>query len=189
MRRYVLAAVAATLLAAAPAAAAVPTKAGIADASGDWPVASEDIVRTEVSTVRVGRTPALRAVLTLAAPADSAAMYYVAVSTGCEWWMLSTRNVALGDPQDVRLVHGYCGAAESATGQKDNGAATVSVSGNKLVLTAPYAFGLKKGLRMSSIESGASPLMTGAYVADGVGQNGYVTTGDLALGHVTFALG
>lgn len=189
MRRHVLAAVAAVLLAAAPATAAVPTHAAIADAKGDWPVASHDITGVRVSTVRLGRTPALRAVLTLSAAPDPVSQYYVALSTGCDWWMLSTRDAGAENPQSIRLVHGRCGVTESATGDHPTSDATVTVSGNTLVLTAPYALGLKKGLRISSIEAAASPFLTGAYVADGVGQHGYVVSGDLALGRVTYALG
>jgi hypothetical protein len=188
MRRYVLTAVAAALLAAAPATAAVPTQATVTDAKGDWPVASHDITRVHVSTVRVGRTPALRAVLTLSAPPDALSQYYVSVSTGCDWWMLTTRNVG-GDAEDVRLISGRCGVAESTTGQHPSVPATVTVSGSTLVLTAPYALGLKKGLRMTSVEAAASPFLTGAHVADGVGEQGYVVTGDLALAHPTFVLG
>lgn len=189
MRRYVLTAVAAALLAAAPATAAVPTRAAVPDAKGDWPVAANDITGVQVSTVRLGRTPALRAVLTLSAPPDAVSQYYVALSAGCDWWMLSTRNVSAEQPQSVRLTQGRCGATESATGDHPTSPATAVVSGNTLVLTAPYALGLKKGLRISSIEAAASPFVTGAFVADGVGQHGYVTSGDLALGRVTYALG
>jgi hypothetical protein len=191
VRRYVLSAVAMLAAAslAAPATAAVPAKAVVTDPSGDWPVASQDITGVQVSTVRVGRTPALRAVLTLSAAPDPVSQYYVALSTGCDWWMLSTRNVSIEQPQSIRLVHGRCGVAESATGDHPTSAATLSVSGNTLVLTAPYALGLKKGLRITSIEAAASPVLTGAYVADGVGQHGYVVSGDLALARVTYALG
>jgi hypothetical protein len=193
VRRYVLAAVAAALLAAVPAGATGrptgPARPGIRDAAGDWPVASQDIVDVRVSTVRVGRTPAVRAVMTLAAAPDGVAQYSVSLSQSCDSWTLSARSIGGGDMQDSRLQHSVCGAATDAvTATPETAAATVAVSGNTVTLTAPYAIGLRKGLQMTGMSATASPFFTGVWVGHDLGQSGFVVSGDLALGSVDYRL-
>jgi hypothetical protein len=193
MRRYVVPAVVAALLAAAPAGATsrvAATRNGIKDAAGDWPVASQDILDVRLSNVRLGRAPALRAVITLAAPADGVAQYGVgAVGRGCDSWGLSARNIGGGDLQDARLTHYVCGSAtDPVTKTYDSVPAVVTVTGNTVTLTAPYAVGLKKGLRFASMSATATPLFTGVFVGHDLGQSGFVVSGDLALGSIDFTL-
>jgi hypothetical protein len=194
VRRYVLAAVAAALLAAAPAGAATSrpaatTSPGIKDAAGDWPVTSQDIVDVRVSTVRSGRTSAVRAVLTLTAAPDGVAQYSVGLGSACDSWVLSARSIGGGDMQDSRLQHVVCGSGTSfLTATPENAPATVAVSGNTVILTAPYALGLRKGLQITSLTGTASPFFTGVYVGHDVGQSGFVMSGDLALGSVDYTL-
>jgi len=194
VRRSVLAAAVAALLAASasPALAVrrpAPTQASIGDRTGDWAVASQDIVSAQVSSGRVNGVPTVRAVLTLADVPDGVAQYAVSFASGCDSWVLSTRNLGGGDMQDVRLQHSTCQTvAEYATYTPENAPAQVAVSGKQVVLTARYAVGLEKGLRVSSIAASASPFFTGASTDLNSGEDGWVTSGDLALANVRFEL-
>lgn len=192
MRRYAVLAVTAALLAAAPAGATSrvnATRNGVKDAAGDWPVASQDILDVRVSTVRLGKAPALRAVITLAAPYDGVAQYVASVGDGCDSWSLAARSIGGGDMQDARLTHYVCGGAtDPLTTTYDSVPAVVSVVGNTVTLTAPYSVGLKKGRRFTGMSATATPLFTGVYVGHDVGQSGFVVSGDLAVGAIDFTL-
>jgi hypothetical protein len=193
-RSFLAAAAVAALLAsgAYPALAArpAPTRGAITDATGDWAVASQDILSAQVTSGRVNGVPTVRAVLTLADAPDGVAQYAVSFASGCDSWVLSARGIGGGDMQDVRLQHSVCRpAAQFATSAPENAPAQVAVSGKQVVLTAKYALGLEKGLRVTSMAASASPFFTGATVGqDAVGQDGWVTSGDLALANVRFEL-
>lgn len=192
MRRTAALAALAALTLAAPAGALTRGRAssGIGDAKGDWPVASQDIVGVSASTVYYGAHPAVRAVLTLSDVPDGVAQYNVALTAGCDSWVLSARSIGGGDMQDSRMQHVRCGSgANAVTATPDTSPATVEVVGKTVVLTAPYAYGMRKGLHVTSMSAGASPFFTGVYVGHGAGEQGFVMTGDLALGDVDWTLG
>ncbi len=178
MRRpAVLAAIAAALL-AAPAGAASP--AAITDAKGDWPVASQDVVGVTVSTVPGN---ALRAVLTLATAPDATTQYGVGVIAGCDSWTLEARGT------EAALKHYVCGSGVgAATAQPDVSAATVTTKGNTVVITAPYANGLRRGLRIDGVNAAASVYFTGVFGGSSLTPSVAVTSGDFAYGQVAYVL-
>jgi hypothetical protein len=129
-------------------------------------------------SLRVGGRPAVRAVLTLAGAPDAVAEYGVTLGTACDSWALVARGA------EARLERRGCDTPGGVT----TPAATVAVQGTTLVLTAPYGLGLAKGLRVSNLSASASPYLTGLYVGGGTGQEGFVATGDLAFGKVSYVL-
>jgi hypothetical protein len=188
VRRYVLTAVAVALLAAGPAGAA-PPRNGFKDPAGDWAVKSQDILDVRVSAVRIGKTPALRAVITLAAPYDGVAGYGVGVSpyTTCETWVLKASGIG-GDRQDARLEHVLCGEpGRYYTTAHPSAPATVSVAGNTVTVTAPYAVGLKKGLRLRGASASASVMFAGVWVVNLDGST-FVGSGDIGYGEIDVTL-
>ena len=182
MRRSVLAAaVVAALLAAAPAGAASrrPSTGGrVADATGDWPVASQDLVSAQVTSSRAGGQAVLRAVLTLAEAPDAVAEYTVSLDSDCDVWTLSVRG------KDARLQRSTCALTELP----ETAPATVQVSGKQIVVTAPYALGLAKGMRFGSLTATASPYLTGVVFGSSVSPTTFVVTGDVASGSVAMTL-
>jgi hypothetical protein len=187
MRLLVIATAAAAAVLAAPAVAA-PRAATLNDPKGDWPVASQDVLSARVTSVRVAGRPALVAALTLAAAPDAPTQYSVAVTAGCDSWLLSVRNLGT-DLEDARIEHVVCyDLADYPTRQTEIEHATATVRGTTVEITAPYTLGLKRGTKVTSLSAGASAFFTGVYVGHDVGDQGFVMSGDVAFGKVSYVL-
>lgn len=176
MRRSVLA-TAAVLLLAAPASAARPSPNGsLRDATGDWPLASQDIVSAQVFSGR----GALRAVLTLAEASDAVGEYTVTLSRqGCDAWSLVTRGGS------ARLRRTTCDPVAVPVEIP----ATTTVSGKQVVVSTPYALGLTKGTRFEFLGATASPYLTGVGFGGSFVPTMLVMTGDIAWADVNLVLG
>jgi hypothetical protein len=178
MRRPAVIATLAALLLAAPAGAG--TTAAIKDAKGDWAVGSQDVVGVTVSSVPGN---AVRAVLTLAGAPDAATNYGVSLVAGCDWWTFDARGTK------ATLNHYHCGSGADVTAvQPDVSAATVETKGNTVVLTAPYANGLKRNLKLTGLNAVASVYFVGAGGGGTTLPTFSVYTGDLAYGDVSYVL-
>jgi hypothetical protein len=187
MRLLVIATAACAALLAAPAVAA-PRAATLNDPKGDWPVAGQDVLSARVTSVRVAGRPALVGALSLSAAPDAPTQYSVAVAAGCDSWLLSVRGLGT-DLQDARIEHLACsGLAEYATRQAEVADATAVVRGNTVEITAPYALGLRRGVKVTSMSAGAAAFFTGVYVGHGVGDEGFVMSGDVAFGKASYVL-
>lgn len=174
MTRTITPALVALALAASPATAA---PADVRDAAGDWPVASEDVLRVRLENTKVDGAPAVRAVVTLAAPTDPAAAYFVHLGAGCMTWTLGTRGGAEGP----FLAEYGC---DTPVRMPTMLPATAAVSGNDVVLTAPLAGHLRRGTVVAHLAAQSAPAMSvTVHHPDAT-----VTNGDYAAGSVRHAV-
>lgn len=171
MTRTITPALIALALAASPATAA---PADLRDPSGDWLVASEDILRVRLERATVDGAPAVRAVVTLSAPADPAAAYFVHLGAGCLTWSLGTRGIGAEGPF---LAEYGC---DSNVRTPTLLSATAAVSGTDVVLTAPLAGRLRRGTTIGHLAAQSAPGMSVTVYHPG----DPVTNGDYAAGSV-----
>lgn len=185
MTRLTLAAGLAAAALLAPAAFA-GAPAIVTDPANDWQLAQQDIRLVRVEGVRTGNTHVLRATLTLSAAPDAGSEYAVSVSRGCHWWVFDVRGVGTS-VQRATLSQGSCGDATSPVPQPSV-PATVSVRGNAITFSAPYAFGLKRSFRLDYVSAVAAYEFAMFWVGPGVTPDVGFTAGDIAGGPVTYWL-
>lgn len=180
-------ALAAITLAALPAHAA-PSAVTFTDPAGDWPVASQDVVKVTVQSALRGSIHVVSADITLAAaPGPEFTVYALGFRSGATCYGLQAETAngapagysaggASSVPADLSAVD--CNG--DATQQATTAPATVTVHGATVHITADYALGLRPGLRVKDIgvAVGTEPTQSSVYI----GSHGVTPgTGDFAF--------
>ena len=183
MRRTLLAALL-TAVAMSPVHAA-PGSAIVTDPANDW-VPSQDVVRLDVSSGPAGKARVVKATFRLTAAPDAAATYQANLETGrCDKaWSLKASGLGTSS-QKATLERLPCMATTAAI---PTAPATVTVKGTTVEITAPYAVGLVKGLHVKQINGFVGAAFAGTYVGNGLGQDGFILSGDLAWSAVDYRL-
>lgn len=185
----VLAALSVTLPARADSSALTFT-----DPSGDWQVASQDVVKVTLRSLSDRGKHVLAADITLAAPAGPAyTSYIVSFRIGQTCYALATTTVngkpAQQSAGDVTTTPAsFSSASCTYSGPTTtNAPATSAVQNSTVQIRAPYALGLRRGARVSAINVAVGTEPTQSYV--GVGpKNVAPATGDFASTLATLPL-
>lgn len=182
MTRTVLAAALAAAALLAPSASAANGPAVLGDPKGDWPVASSDMLSARVEGVVSGAKRSVRATMMLAAAPDAPTEYQVSFGDACDSWDLAVRGIGTA-AETATFTHYVCDSTQAA-GTTD---AAVKVTGSKIELTAPYLFGLRRGIKVTGIAAAASVKFFAVGVDMG-DPNEWIVDGDLAVGNASYVL-
>jgi len=163
------------------------------DPSGDWAVAAQDIVQVTLRSVSDRSGHWLDAHISLAAPVGPAyTTYVVTFQIGPTCYALATSTVNGAPVQQsaggasispASLASATCTNAGPMTGAP----ATSVAHGSTVEIRAPYALGLRRGLRATgvTVAVGTQPVQ----VRVGIGSTTpAVSTGDFATTNAVFAL-
>jgi len=156
------------------------------DASGDWQVASQDIIKVTLRSLSQHGEHVLAADITLAAPAGPAyTLYIVSFRVGQTCYTLATATI---NGQPAQQSAGGASATSSNLGATScaysgpmgsSAPASSMVQGSTVQIRAPYALGLRRGLRVTDVNVAVGTEPTEMYV--GVGpKNIAPATGDFA---------
>lgn len=156
------------------------------DPAGDWQVASQDIVKVTLRSVSAASKHWLEADITLAAPVGAAyTSYVVSFRAGNTCYALATSTVNGAPAQhsagDASMTPSSLSAAScSDTAAQPTGAsATAAVHSSTLQIRAPYALGLRRGLRLQDVGAVVGTQYVEAGISVGANQFS-PATGDLA---------
>jgi hypothetical protein len=184
MRRHLLTALCASVLLAAPAHAA-QRPASVPDTTGDWPVASGDLVGMRLYAVTAHGVRSLRADVTFAdVPAVGTTFRAIVETKACGWWSLSVNRY--GTPLQNAALERYGCDLTALAAPVETGPATFTVVGKTVRITAPYALGLGRGARLVHGTALASMQYAGVLVAVPPAKS--VETGDYADNGIDYVL-